>query len=183
MGRRFPAIALSLVLAGSAMLAACGDDEVADDPAPAERSADDQSADDAPAGNGPTGSGTLTVGGETYQFEVIFCGFGPEETGNPDNLFTLVGRGADDLELQASTVEVDVIGKVDSISLYQGDPRSTELNWQSMHGTGGVTDNEYLEIDGNRVTATAAFADETDPEGTPEDALDTVEGTLEATCP
>jgi hypothetical protein len=202
---RTPITAIALVL--SLALASCGDDDTTtgdtttDDTtgATADGATDDGATDDGidvdatddgatgdatddgtgAAPGGPTGSGTLTVGGESYDFEVFHCGLGEEQTANPDVAFSLAGEGDDGLQVNATSVEVDGVGRMDSISAFRGDLMDPDLNWQGVHGPDGFQDMEFLEIDGNQVSATAMFFDERG-DGASEEPE---EGTFEATCP
>lgn len=123
---------------------------------------------------GASGVGaTLTIGEETYTFDRILCATGAEETGRDDTEFTLSAI-QDGLQLDATidarfghTVSVDDIANRD-------DP---QISWSAgEHGLPGADDaGEFIQVDGDRVTAEATFLDRL--------ADTTATGTLTATCP
>lgn len=138
---------------------ACGDGSDAENES--ERSGDLAATDGAAA--------ILTVGAQTYEFERIFCGFGPEETGRDDTDFSLSAR-QNGLQLDATindrfghVVSVDDIENLD-------DPR---VSWTAGGLLGGAED--IIEIDGKQVSAEATFKDGNTGE--------TADGSLSATCP
>lgn len=138
---------------------ACGDGPDADNAS--EQSGDPGATDGAAA--------ILAVGDRTYEFERIFCAFGPEETGQDDTEFSLSAR-QDGLQLDATiserfghVVSVDDIENLD-------DPR---VGWTAGGVLGGTED--IIELDGRQVSAEATFEDENTGE--------TTEGSLRATCP
>lgn len=139
------------------MVIACGDGP--DDAS--ERSGDLAAADGAAA--------ILTVADQTYEFERIFCAFGPEETGGDDTEFSLSAR-QNGLQLDATinerfghVVSVDDIENLD-------DPR---VGWTAGGIPGEAED--IIELDGKQVSAEATFRDGNTGE--------TRDGSLSATCP
>lgn len=151
-----------VIMAGlglAVMIIACGDGP--DGGSVSERTTDLDVTDEAAA--------TLTVGDHTYEFERIFCAFGPEETGQNDTEFSLSAR-QDGLQLDATinerfghVVSLDDIENLD-------DPR---VGWTAGGILGGAED--IIELDGKQVSAEATFRDGNTQE--------TTDGSLRATCP
>jgi hypothetical protein len=112
------------------------------------------------------GSATLTVGDQTWTFDSVLCAFGEEQIGQEGAEFNLSAI-KDGLQLYAS---IDSFGHSVSLNDIQNfeDP-SVSLD------TFAVGSDEFIELDGKNVAATATFTDDV---GGGE-----VEGTLEATCP
>jgi hypothetical protein len=128
--------------------------------------------------DGPAGSGTVTIGDEIITFDVVFCGFSPDEVGNPNVTFSLFGAD------EAADLRVDVNQSVDprsgateeepleNIFITYGSQANPDRTYTAMSIP--PIGSPFLEIDGNSVSATAEFLDD-DGVGT--------QGTLEATCP
>jgi hypothetical protein len=173
---------LTCLVALVVLAAACGGDDGDDDNgAPTEApvadgdAADSEDGDDAedpadqPSGGG---SGTLVVDGKTFEVDVFFCGFTPEETRNDNVPFSMRGRGSD--SGRAFTVDgsiVDLGGSgfssvTHDLQLWYDDD---ELNPVYM-----AADGEWV-IDGKDTSLAGAFTDAA--------GADVGAGTFEATCP
>jgi hypothetical protein len=138
-----------------------------------------------PGGPGGMGSGSLTIEGETWEFDVFHCAEGAD-TGNANVTFSLNGEGEGDIHVSVTrqlgfsgtgTERDPEAEPVDTISLYVGNPADPDVGWHASGGSLTVYDS-FLEFDGNSVYATAQFGDTTGASGT-----DTSEGVFEATCP
>lgn len=120
------------------------------------------------------GSATLTVGDETWVFGSVLCAFGEEQIGQEGAEFNLSAI-QDGLQLYASidsfghSVTLDDIQDFEnpSVSLAAGGPAAAMI--------GG--EEEFIELDGKNVAASALFVDDTTED------MEGIEGTLEATCP
>lgn len=148
-------------------IAACG--EAAEDSA--DRSAVPDGAESVASTRGPgsAGSATLVVGGETFEFDRVRCGFGPEETGQDDIEFTLSAI-QDGLQLDATIMtRFGHVVSVDDIEDFEN-PR---VAWSA--GGPGSTTGEIIRVDGKHVQVETTFTDQNT--GT------TANGTLEAQCP
>jgi hypothetical protein len=128
-------------------------------------------------GPGERGSGTLTIGDQTWEFEVLNCLEGAE-TGNEDVTFASTGVGEGDMHVSvtrqlgfsATGTERDPDAEpIDTINLYIGNPADPEVNWQAAGGP-------FLEIGANTVRATTDFYDNTG-------SSDSAPGEFEITCP
>lgn len=120
-------------------------------------------------GAGSTGSATLVVGGETYEFDRVHCGFGPEETGQDDIEFTLSAI-QDGLQLDATIMtRFGHVVSVDDIE----DLENPRVAWSA--GGPGSTTGDIIRVDGKHVQVETTFTDQNT--GT------TANGTLEAQCP
>lgn len=160
--QRIGAVFLSLLVS----LSACGGTS------DGANAGEQMSASDAEESDSSAGA-TLTIGERSYSFDRVLCAVGGEETGRDDTEFTLSAR-QDGLQLDASintrfghTVSIDDIANRD-------DP---QVSWSAGEtGLPGSDDaGEFIQVDGDRVTAEATFVDRlTDA---------TAEGRLTATCP
>lgn len=133
------------------------------------------------------GSGTVTVGGRTWEFDVVHCAFGPEETRNPAALFSLSAEGEGALRVNASRQMGLGAGEggppgrdpdaapVDHVDVMVGEVQDPKVYWVA---TSAGPQAPFLELEGKEVRATAEFANQVSG-GEPARA----EGTLEATCP
>jgi len=184
------------------VLAACGggaDDAVGDSPATTSAAADPQGSSDpsGSAGDGAAdgaqdlgddlaqsledqqaaaggGGATLTVGDTTWTFGSVLCAFGPDEIGQEGAEFVLSAI-QDGLQLYVSIDSFGHSVSLDDISDFENPSVSLAADPFTAAMTQGP--EEFVEVDGKAISATALFLDGTS------DALDPVEGTLEATCP
>ena len=160
-----------LVLA--AFLVACGGD--GDDAADAPSAT---GSPEAPAGgNGDTppqtgsGSGTLEVDGKTFEYNVIFCGFTPEETRNANVSFSFRGTGEDDGRSYSVDGVILDVGNGPNHSLdiwYDDDPANV------LYMSGGSGLSPEFVIDGKDVSLEGDFTSAGGPVGI---------GAMQATCP
>ena len=180
---------LFLVVLGTA-LAACGDD---DDDAPAAAQATQTAATSTesaatPAGGGGgaqnSGSATLIIGGETWEFDSFSCAFGHDATQSNIFSFSSDSRGVHStgarVQMQANIEDETGQGRFDGDGvIYEvfiddiDDFENPSVSWRSFSGSGGET---VITIDGDNLTAEGLFDDGLT------DALETVPGTLAATC-
>lgn len=115
---------------------------------------------------------TLTIGEQTFTFDRVLCAVGSEETGSDDTEFTLAAI-QDGLQLDATiSTRFGHIVSIDDIA-NRDDPG---ISWSAgERGLPGSDDaGEFIEVDGDRVTAEATFVDRL--------ADTTAVGTLVATC-
>ena len=111
------------------------------------------------------GSATLTVGDQTWNFDLVLCAFGEDEIGQEGAEFVLSS-------IQDGTqmyVSIDSFGH--SVSLNDIEDFQNPSVDLSAFGDG------FVELDGKSVRATTEFID-----GTSDDFTG-IEGTFEATCP
>lgn len=190
-------LAIVAALFVSLALVACGNDD--DDAAPTQPPADatepangGDSGDDVSeadngdeGGNGSTetgngrgvtgsGRGTLSVDGQVFEFDVVFCGFDVDETGNENVPFSFHARGEDaghSYSIDASTVEVADIAS-HSISMWYDDDPLT-LVYETAPGFDA--DAPEFAIDGKHVSYEGDFLSQGEQ--------DVGVGTLDATCP
>ncbi|MGD8861975.1 MAG: hypothetical protein PVI30_18335 [Myxococcales bacterium] len=189
--------AWAIVMVGGLCLGslACGDD---DDAAEAEGSAGigggagaasgtgDGAGDG--SGGGGAGSATLTVGEMTFEASQVGCVFSAEEAGSPDYPFNLSAFGESPTGARAQLV-ADIYDPTGQERL-SGDGVEHNISftdienyadptvaWEDVEGplaNGAMT---VITIDGKQITGEAVFDDGTT------DAIETVTGTLEVTCP
>ncbi|MCE0487144.1 hypothetical protein [Ornithinimicrobium sediminis] len=167
--------------------AATTEDETTTGDVPGGEDADEESAEEGAAagGIGAGGSATLTVGGETYEFDNYYCATGPEETGNDDVSFSSGAFGEVDgvrVQLDASILDfsgesaMEGEGTIQSVSLNDiEDFEDPSVSWSAEAGFMGEPE-WTIETDGSTVSAEATFDD-----GRTEE-IEEVEGSLEATC-
>lgn len=119
------------------------------------------------------GSATLVVGDQTWSFGSVLCGFGPEQIGDPEAEFVLSAI-QDGLQLYVS---IDGYGHSITLDDVQNfsDPSVSLANASDL---GAAPPEEFIIVDGKSVRATTGFMDMSD-----ESNLETIEGTLTATCP
>ncbi|MDZ7726830.1 MAG: hypothetical protein U5Q44_00800 [Dehalococcoidia bacterium] len=136
---------------------AAGEDGEADDGDEANDGDDgDGGGQPAPSGDG---SGTLVIDDITLEFEVRFCAFDEDDTGNEDVPFTLVGYATDDdgreLGVDASIVDLgdETLGEIHGVSIYDTD--SFEEVYASASTFGG--DAAEFQIDGTNVSYEGEF--------------------------
>jgi hypothetical protein len=119
--------------------------------------------------DGPMGSAVAVIGGETFEFDVQ-CRFSSKQTGW---ILAIRDSGEGDLRLLVSSSRSDADDPDsvphDHISIEGGDESYTALNLATIGQPG------FLEIDGKTVSATTEFM-------VNESAVNTVDGTFEATC-
>ena len=198
---------LAMLLVFGALAAACSSDDDADtgDSSPdatATEPADDgdgggsdegdagDGGDDGDDGAGGFGAGsgraTLTIGDESWTFDGVFCAFSPEESQNERVSFTLTssGESADGVRifLDATIQDPDRQGRYDgedvikTVSLNDvEDFENPSLDWSSISGF-SIAELDF-QVSGKNVTVAAAFNDGRT------DEIETVPGTLTATCP
>ena len=201
----FAALALSF-----AFLACGGDDDDGDDnggqptattdaPTDAPTDADDGNDGDGDNGDGGgndgggfgSGTATLTIGDETWEISGIGCVFSAEEARNPSFPFNLSGFGESSTGARAQ-LSADIYdpsgeerheGEGVSHHITFGDIDDFEnpsVSWTSfndkfgLYADGAMTE---LEINGKNISGEAIFDDDTT------DAIETVPGTLEVSCP
>jgi hypothetical protein len=161
--------------------AACGDDDDGGDAAPDTTADGSDGGEDAGDVQAPEegGSATLTIGDETWEFSSVACAFGTEETQSEQWDFSLSAI-QDGLQLSAERgAEGGPYGDIVEIDDIE-DFENPSVSWVAPALTATSADaQQFLEVDGNQVTAEAEFSDNTadDPLQEP------VSGTLEATCP
>ena len=131
---------------------------------PAEQPA--QESPQPPASPG-SGSATLTVGGETWQFDSVLCAFGEQQIGQEGAEFVLsaIDNG---LQLYATIDSYGHSVSLNDIEDFENPSVSLESDWST---------GEFIELSGKQVRATALFVDYTS------DSLAGTEGTLVAVCP
>jgi len=114
-----------------------------------------------------SGSASITIGGETWQFDNVLCAFGEQEIGQEGAEFVLSAI-EDGLQLYATIDSYGHSVSLDDIEDFENPSVSLESDW-SM--------SEFIELSGRQVRATAVFLDYNT------DDLAGVEGTLVAACP
>lgn len=145
-------------------VSACGGDE--GDGSPADGENESSFAESSAEG------ATLTIGERTFTFDRVFCAVGSEETGSDDTEFTLSAM-QDGLQLEAMiSSRFGHIVSVDDIA-NRDDPA---VSWSAGEGglPGSDDAGEFIQVDGDRVTAEATFVDRL--------ADTTAVGTLIARC-
>jgi hypothetical protein len=111
------------------------------------------------------GSARLVVGDREWTFDSVVCAFGEEQTGQEGAEFVLSSI-ADGLQMYAS---IDSFGH--SVSLDDIEDFNDPAVDLSTFG------DDFIQLDGKHVTASAEFFDGTSDDPTP------IEGSFEATCP
>lgn len=161
--RSWPLVPMALVLFLTATACGDGTGEAADGSAAARTGSDGAAA---------AGSASLTVAGETYEFDRPRCAFGPEESGREDTEFVLSAI-QDGMQLDATiNTRFGHVVSLDDIEDFEN-PR---VSWSAGEvGSTSSGSEEIIRLDGKHVTVEATFTDQTT--GT------TAEGRLEATCP
>lgn len=187
-------VGLAVLVAGTLVLAACGDDDDdVDDGAGADAGSSPTSTATAEATTAPSdgaaqdsGSATLTIGDETWEFDSFGCAFGHEATQSDVYAFSSnsFGEHSDGhgIQMQANIRDESGAGR------YEGDGivfeididdiddfENPSVSWSSSN-TRGVPSDTVLSIDGDNLSASGLFDD------TRTDERETVEGTLEAVC-
>lgn len=120
------------------------------------------------------GSATLVVGDTTWTFDSVLCAFGEEEIGQEGAEFVLSSL-QEGLQLYVSIDSFGHSVSLNDIDDFENPSVALTADGFTASLTGGP--EEFVEVDGTTVTASASFVDETS------ESLDGVEGTLEATCP
>ncbi|MCB1247080.1 MAG: hypothetical protein KDB69_07440 [Acidimicrobiia bacterium] len=143
-------------------------------------------SDSTPPTGGNTGSATLTVDGNTYEFDNYYCFQGGANTGNERVSFSSGAMGEVDgvrVQLDASIQDtnegdaMDGAGTIQSVSLNDiEDFTNPSVSWEAVTGFFGEP-AWVIEYDGSTVHAEALFDD-----GLTDD-LEELPGTLDATCP
>jgi hypothetical protein len=120
------------------------------------------------------GSATLTVGDQTWTFDSVLCAFGEEQTGQEGAEFNLsaIQNG---LQLYASIDSFGHSVSLNDIDDFENPSVSLEAGGPFAAMLGG--EDEFIVLDGKNVSASTLFVDDLT------DAMEGVEGTLEATCP
>ena len=139
------------------------------------------------SGNG-TGAGNalLTIGDESWSFDDIFCAFSPEEAGNARVSFFVSSFGESSTgartQLDATIQDPAQEGRYDGENVIKTvslndveDFENPSVDWSSISGF-SIAELDF-QVDGKNVAVSAAFND-----GTTDD-IETVPGTLIATCP
>ncbi len=139
------------------------------------------------SGNGAgAGNAVLTIGDESWEFDDVFCAFSPEESRNARVSFTLTSFAESSTgartQLDATIQDPDEQGRYDgenvikSVSLNDvEDFENPSVAWSSLSlFSNGETD---IQVNGKNVTVEAAFDDDRT------DEIESVSGTLTATCP
>ena len=143
---------------------------------------------DGNGGGGGDGTATLTIGEESWSFDGVFCAFSPEEAQSERISFTLTSFGESSTgartQLDASIYDPQAEGRYEGADVIRDvslddveDFENPSVSWSSISGIlagGAETD---FQVDGDNVSVDAAFDD-----GTTDD-IETVPGTLTATCP
>ena len=120
------------------------------------------------------GSATLVVGGDSWTFDRVVCGFGPDQIGDPDAEFVLSSI-QDGLQLYVS---VDGFGHSVSLNdITDFENPSVDLSADSFTAEMSGEPAEFVEVNGKQISANASFVDEA------AENYDGVDGTLTATCP
>jgi hypothetical protein len=114
-----------------------------------------------------SGSATLTIGGETWQFDSALCAFGEAQTGQEGAEFVLsaIQNG---LQLYATIDSYGHSVSLNDIQDFENPSVSLESDWAM---------GEFIELSGKQVRADALFLDYNT------DDLVGTEGTLVAVCP
>lgn len=140
---------------------------------------DTATAEPAVFGNVEPGTAKLTIGDESWTFEIFSCGFTPEENGDENLLFDLKAQGetSDGVEiwLTASIDQVFVVGH--DIALRDiGSFSDPVISW-TAHVLLSDDEEGFITIDGKRITASAMFQNDKTDRGVGEMA-----GTFTANC-
>lgn len=120
------------------------------------------------------GGAALTVGETTWTFDSVLCAFGPEEIGQEGAEFVL-SSVQDGLQLYVSIDSFGHSVSLDDISDFENPSVSLSADPFTAAMTQGP--EEFVEVDGKAISATALFLDGTT------DSPEPIEGTLQATCP
>lgn len=120
------------------------------------------------------GSATLTVGGETWEFDSVLCAFGPDEIGQEGAEFVLSAL-QDGLQLYVSIDSFGHSVTLDDIQDFENPSVGLSADPFTAQFLGNP--EEFIEVDGRDVSAEVAFDDTTT------DDIEGTEGTLTATCP
>jgi hypothetical protein len=144
-------------------------------------SEDGQSAPEPADQSSGSGGGTFVVDGKTFDVEVFFCGFTPEETRNDNVPFSMRGGGDDNgraFTVDGSIVDLGASG-LESVShdlelWYDDDAGNPAYRAGGPPGAPGDAAPEWV-IDGKQVSLEGQF---TGPDG-----ADAGLGVLNATCP
>lgn len=120
------------------------------------------------------GGATITVGDTTWVFDSVLCAFGPEEIGQEGAEFVL-SSVQDGLQFYVSIDSFGHSVSITDISDFQNPSVALSANAFTAAATGAP--EEFVELDGKQISATALFVDETTDDLTP------IEGVLDATCP
>ena len=180
------------ILATVALACSSGDDDSSTDgdqlTATPEASSDgDGGGDGNGSGDGAgAGSATLTIGDESWSFDDIFCAFSPEEAGNARVSFFVSSFGESATgartQLDATIQDPAQEGRYDGENVIKTvslndveDFENPSVDWSSISGF-SIAELDF-QVDGKNVAVSAAFND-----GTTDD-IETVPGTLVATCP
>lgn len=146
-----------------------GSDDAADDAA--DDASDDTGGDTGGASGVSTGgTATLTIGGETFEFDDYYCAFGPEATQNDRVSFS---SGSTTQGLDVSIQDTEEQGR------YEGEGTIHSITYGDWANTGSVTlsNDAAIMIDGKNITADTTFDDSsTDLE------IEEVPGTFEGHC-
>lgn len=128
----------------------------------------------------------LTIGDESWSFDDVFCAFSPEEAGNARVSFFVSSFGKSSTgartQLDATIQDPAQEGRYDGENVIKTvslndveDFENPSVDWSSISGF-GIGDLDF-QVDGKNVAVSAAFND-----GTTDD-IETIPGTLVATCP
>lgn len=139
----------------------------------------------ATGGGGGTGSATLTVGDMTFTFDGYYCAFGAD-TGNSRVSFSsgafarVDGHNAQlDVSIQDTNESGAMSGEGTLQSITLNDVEDFEnpvVGYEAVSGFVGAPSFTIM-VDGNHVTAEAAFDDTTT------DDIESIPGTFDASCP
>ncbi len=116
----------------------------------------------------------ITIGDETWTFDSVLRGFGPDEIGQEGAEFVLSAL-QDGLQLYVSIDEFGHYVSIDDIENF--DDPSLSMTADDTAASLNGADQFLVELDGRRATAEGFFIDYST------DGLESTEGTLEATCP
>jgi hypothetical protein len=176
------ALVLPLVVAGCSSGDDAGTSGAQEQTEAADVDTSGTAGDSDPAQDGAGGGGaTLTVGGETYEFDSVLCAVGDQAGAAADSYDFVLTAQQDGLVLRvARGLEDGPFGDEVSISPQQGEDDS----WFAPAPVAPSNENPlgevapFVEVNGKEVSAEADFL----PADSPPDA--TAEpGTLTATCP
>lgn len=178
--------ALPIMLAFILFLASCGGENGSDTtsaPTDAAETTDNvEPANDTSAPSSGSGSGTLVVDEQTFEFEVIFCGFTPEETRSDSVPFSFRGNGTDAsgraYSVDAAIITTDVAGLMSeshTVSFWYDDANTVIVYETSNAPQVGADDRPKFLIDGKQVKYEGNFAGE--------DGASVGVGKLDANCP
>ncbi|MGF1668367.1 MAG: hypothetical protein ACFCVC_19065 [Acidimicrobiia bacterium] len=116
----------------------------------------------------------ITIGDETWTFDSVLRGFGPDEIDQEGAEFVLSAL-QDGLQLYVSIDEFGHYVSIDDIENF--DDPSLSMTADDTAASLNGADQFLVELDGRRATAEGFFIDYST------DGLESTEGTLEATCP